>query len=288
VLPNRAGLAPGFRVSLRGAEIFVVPGVPREMKRIFKEEIAPRLRARGRAEGTRVRTFHVYGLGESHIDHRLQGLGEGLADVSIHYRVVFPENRVKLVVRAGSGAEAETRLSALEREVRARLGHHIYGIDGDSFPAAVGRVLREQGATVALAESCTGGLAAHLLTSVAGSSDYFKLGVVVYDDQWKRELLGVREETLREHGAVSEATVREMAEGIRARAGTTLGVGVSGIAGPGGGTPEKPVGTVHLSIAGPAGTRARKMSWQGEREQVKALAAHAALALVYNYGRGET
>src|SRR5262249_38197276 len=140
VLANRAGLAPGFWVELQGTPLVVVPGVPREMKRIFADEIEPRLRERVK-EPPRVRSFHIYGMGESHIDHRLAGLlAEG---ISIHYRVVFPENRVKIVVR---GPGAEERLEALEREVRARLGHHIYGMDGETFPEVVGKILRGRGA----------------------------------------------------------------------------------------------------------------------------------------------
>src|SRR5262249_30052142 len=227
--------------------------------------------------------FHIYGLGESHIDHRLAGLVTGLSDVTIHYRVVFPENRVKLVVRDPDPVKAEARLAPLEAEGRARLGHHIYGIDGETFPAAVGRVLRGRGAACALAESCTGGLVGHLLTSVPGSSDYFVGGVVCYANSVKTALCGVRPETLASDGAVSEACVREMAAGVAERLGATLGVGGSGIAGPGGGAPRKPVGTVHLAIAGPGGVRHRKLLYQGDREQVKQVAAHAALWMIYRY-----
>ena len=282
VLPNRAGLAPGFWIELSGTPLLVVPGVPREMKRIWADEIEPRLRERVK-EPPRVRTFHIYGMGESHIDHRLAGLSaEG---VSIHYRVVFPENRVKIVVR---GPGAEERLAALEREVRARLGHHIYGIDGETFPEVIGKILRGRGARLALAESCTGGLVGHLITGVAGSSDYYVGGAVTYSNELKQKLLGVKEDTLKQHGAVSEPCVREMAEGVVKLAGATVGVAISGIAGPGGGTPDKPVGTIWLAIAGPHGTRSRHVLYGGDREQVKQVAAHAALAMIYRYWDSET
>jgi nicotinamide-nucleotide amidase len=283
VLPNRAGLAPGFWLTTGGVEIVAVPGVPREMKRIWQDEIEPRLSARSPSGAVCARTFHIYGMGESHVDHRLVGLATGQDGVSVHYRVAFPENRVKVVVRDRERARAEARLSALEVEVRARLGRHIYGVDGDTFPAAVGRVLRERGATLAVAESCTGGLVGHLLTSVPGSSDYFTTGVVTYANAAKQKLLGVRAETLSAHGAVSEACVREMAEGVRRLGEATLGAAISGIAGPGGGTAEKPVGTVHLAVAGPDGTRHRHVLYAGDREQIKQVAAHAALALVLRY-----
>ena len=281
VLTNRAGLAPGFWIELSGTPLLVVPGVPREMKRIWADEIEPRLRERVK-EPPSVRTFHIYGMGESHIDHRLAGLSaEG---VSIHYRVVFPENRVKIVVR---GPGAEERLAALEREVRARLGHHIYGVDGETFPEVIGKILRGRGAKLAVAESCTGGLVGHLITSVAGSSDYFVGGALTYSNELKQKLLGVKEETLRQHGAVSEPCVREMAEGIVKMAGANVGVAISGIAGPGGGTPEKPVGTIWLAIAGPHGTRSRHVLYGGDREQVKQVAAHAAIAMIYRYWDSE-
>jgi nicotinamide-nucleotide amidase len=284
VLTNRAGLAPGFRVRVGEAEVWVVPGVPREMKRIWQDEIDPRLQASVGAEGTAcARTFHIYGMGESHIDHRLAGLTGGDESVSIHFRVVFPENRVKVVVRDVEVARAKAKLAALEEEIRRRLGHHIYGIDGDSLAAAVGRRLRADGATLALGESCTGGLCAQLVTAVAGSSDYFLFGAVTYSNQAKQDVLGVRAETLAEHGAVSEACVREMAEGAKRVGRASFGVGISGVAGPGGGTAEKPIGTVHVAVAGPSGIQHRQVLYPGDREQVRLVAAHLGLGMLLRY-----
>jgi nicotinamide-nucleotide amidase len=193
------------------------------------------------------------------------------------------------VVRDADTARATARADALEAEVRRRLGHHIYGDGTDSFPAAVGRVLRARQATIALAESCTGGLLGHWITGVPGSSAYLLMGLVVYSNAAKQQLLAVPSELLAEHGAVSEACVRVMAEAVRERAGSTLGVAISGIAGPDGGTPDKPVGTVHLAVAGPRGTHHRHRVWPArnasaeERDQIKQVAAHAALAMIYRY-----
>jgi nicotinamide-nucleotide amidase len=288
VLGNRVGLAPGFAVALPGgAHGFFFPGVPRELKAIFADEVVPRLEALrppGFARDTR--TYRIVGLRESVIDHRLQGLRDevpGAAGVAIHYRTVFPENHVTVVVDAADAAAAAALLERLDGPLRARLGRHLYAVGDETFPAAVGRVLRAHGATLALAESCTGGLIGHLLTEVPGSSDYFLLGAVTYSDAAKRELLGVQAATLAAHGAVSEATVREMAAGARQRAGATLGLAVSGIAGPGGGTAEKPVGTVHAAVAGPQGTRVRRFLFPFGRDMVKHAAAFAALELVYRY-----
>jgi nicotinamide-nucleotide amidase len=288
VLANSVGLAPGFALDLPGGALgLFFPGVPRELKAIFEEEARPRLaQLRPTGDARVARTFRIVGLRESVIDHRLQGLataGPGGARAEVHYRTVFPENHVTIVVAAAAAAAAGALLEQLDAEVRGRLGTHVYGTDDDSLPAAVGRVLRAHQATLALAESCTGGLVGHLVTEVAGASDYFLLGAVTYSNAAKQQLLGVRAETLAAHGAVSEATVREMAEGVRGRAATTLGVAVSGIAGPGGGTVEKPVGTVWVAVAGPAGTRAHRFHFPFGRDMVKPAAAFAALELTLRY-----
>ncbi|MSP59655.1 MAG: CinA family nicotinamide mononucleotide deamidase-related protein [Myxococcales bacterium] len=287
VLPNRAGLAPGFRVALRDSALFFVPGVPREMKRIFEEEIAPRLRALcGDGRATAKRTWRVAGMGESHVDHQLRGLLDGIAGATLHFRIAYPENLVTVVVRRPAREEAEAVITALDSAVRARLGGAVYGIDDETLATVIGRRLRARGETVATAESCTGGLCGDLLTDVPGSSDYFLGGVIAYANPQKESLLGVRRETLERHGAVSEACVREMAEGVRRTVGATFGVAISGIAGPGGGSAEKPVGLVHFAVAGPSGIEARKLVWpsrEGDpdgRRMVKQLAAFAALNLL--------
>jgi nicotinamide-nucleotide amidase len=288
VLANSVGLAPGFALELPGGALgLFFPGVPRELKAIFEEEARPLLaRLRPAGDARVARTFRVIGLRESVIDHRLQGLplaGPGGARAEVHYRTAFPENHVTIVVDAADAAAAGAFLAKLDAEVRGQLGAHVYGVDEETFPAAVGRVLRAHQATLALAESCTGGLIGHLVTEVPGSSDYFLLGAVTYSNAAKQEVLGVRAETLAAHGAVAEATVREMAEGVRRRAGATLGLATSGIAGPGGGTPDKPVGTVWAAVAGPTGTRAHRFLFPFGRDMVKHAAAFAALELAFRY-----
>src|SRR5579883_2445125 len=289
-LPNRAGLAPGFRARMimngHAAELFAMPGVPREMRRIFEEEVEPRLRARLAGEGAAPvavakRVWRAAGIGESHVDHRLRGLLDGIEGATLHFRIAFPENLVTVVVRRATAAEAEAVLDRLDGEVRARLGEHVYATGDETLPAAIGARLRALGATLATAESCTGGLIGDLLTDVPGSSDYYRGGVVAYANAIKERLLGVRPETLAASGAVSEPCVREMAEGARRAIGADWAIAVSGIAGPGGGSDEKPVGLVHFAVAGPRGTEARRLLWPGERRMVKQLAAHAALFFLY-------
>jgi nicotinamide-nucleotide amidase len=294
-LRNPVGIAPGFRVPLGRADAFFLPGVPREMQRIFGDHIVPWLQARLAAAGfppPAVRTFHVYGMGESHIDHRLAGLVDGLPDVAVHYRTAMPENHVKLVVRGPDRPRNQALLTTLEAEVRRRLGPVVYGVDADTFPLAVARALRAAGATLALAESCTGGYAGQLITTEPGASEVFVGGVVSYANAVKEGLLGVRPETLAAHGAVSEPCAAEMAEGVRGRCGATLGVSVTGIAGadkdgPGAGQAASPggkeVGTVCFGIAGPRGTRVETRRFTPGRERIRRSAAFHALDLARRY-----
>src|SRR5262245_8250482 len=188
VIANNAGLAPGFRVRLGNADVFVTPGVPREMKAIWGDGesgfhgIGARLRAVMAEAGHAApvvgkRVWRVAGLGESHVDHRLTGLLDGVTDATLHFRIAYPENLVTVVVSRGSHAEAESVLEAVDQQVRARLGEHAYGTGDDALPVVVGRRLRQRGETVATAESCTGGLIGDLLTDVPGSSDYYRGGV---------------------------------------------------------------------------------------------------------------
>jgi nicotinamide-nucleotide amidase len=296
-LPNAAGIAPGFAVTLGRAEAYFLPGVPREMQRIFSDHVGPRLARNQEAAGVvlpAVRSWHVYGMGESHIDHRLAGLVKGVEGASLHFRTALPENHVKIVVR---GSDAESNRAVLERldaEVRARLGEVVYGADEDTFPLAVARALRAAGASLAFAESCTGGYAGQLVTSEPGASEFFRGAVVCYADQVKVDVLGVRSQTLRDHGAVSEPCAAEMAEGARRVCAATLAVSITGIAGsqkdggiatapspssPGG----KPVGLVCFGVAGPRGTQVDSRRFLGGRERIRRAAAFHALDLARRY-----
>jgi nicotinamide-nucleotide amidase len=234
------------------------------------------------AEKIARRQYRAFGKGESHLDHALAGLVAGVAGASIHYQVSFPETLIKLVVRDPVSADAAAdRLAALDRELRTRLGDVVYSEGNDGMPVVLGRVLAHKGATLAVAESCTAGMLGALITEVPGSSAWFAGGWITYANEMKVQQLGVREDTLRTHGAVSREAVIEMAAGARARAGTTFAAAVSGIAGPGGGTPDKPVGTVHVAVVGPTGEPKHKtFVYPGARDQVRRLAAYWAMSLV--------
>ncbi|MDX2024235.1 MAG: CinA family nicotinamide mononucleotide deamidase-related protein [Deltaproteobacteria bacterium] len=293
-LPNPVGLAPGFETKIEGATVYFMPGVPREMNRIFDDHVVPRLQAAILAVGgmpTLVRTFHVYGMGESHIDHRLAGLIDDVADVSLHYRAAPTECHVRLVLRHAANVEAEAEAQAtmarLEAQVIERLGTAVYGVGDETFPQVVQRAFAEAGKTLAFAESCTGGYAGQLFTEEPGASRVFLGAVVSYANAVKTNVLGVPAQMLQEHGAVSEACAAAMAEGARRVLGADVAVSITGIAGdsrdgstkPADVPGEKPVGTVCFGVATAAGTRAETRLLSGGRERIRRAAAFAALDL---------
>jgi len=290
-LPNSAGIAPGFRVRLGGAEAYFLPGVPREMERMYLDQVAPRLSVRMAEAGVpraAVRTWHVYGMGESHIDHLLAGLLNGVESgvvATLHFRTSHPVNHVKVVVRGKSVDEEQATLERIDAELRKRIGPGIYAVDGETFPGAVAKSLRAQDppATLAIAESCTGGLAGELVTSEAGASVFFRGSIVAYSDEVKTSVLGVKPETIADFGAVSEPAAREMAEGAKRVCGSSVAVAITGVAGPGGGTPDKPVGTVCFAVCGPGTTRTSTKLFAGNRERIRVAAAYYALDLARRY-----
>ena len=285
VLGNPVGLAPGFETVIDGSPVICMPGVPRELHAIFDGSVEARLVEMREARGESIERlakniYRVFGMGESHIAAALERVVDGVAGASIHYQVKFPETLVKVVVRDADASAARQRLDAIEAVVRARLGDKLYGTGEQSLASVVGDRLRAAGATLATAESCTGGLVGALITAVPGSSAYYLGGAITYANAEKVRQLGVGQSTLDEHGAVSRECVVEMARGARERFGADYAVAVSGVAGPDGGTDEKPVGLVWLACAGPRGDDARELQWPGARDQVRELAAHAALGMV--------
>ena len=276
--PNRWGTAPGFTVQLGRAALTCLPGVPAEYRGLAEEVVLPWVAARlGAAPATRV--LKLFGLGESAADQTMRPVMDDPAhrDVRFGYRAHFPEVHLKWTV---PGPDAERRAAAIEATVRGLFGDAVWGSGKEELPALVVARLTALGQRVALAESCTGGLVASLLTAVPGASAVLDLGVVAYANAAKTALLGVPEPLLAASGAVSEPVARAMAEGARRVAGATWGIGITGIAGPSGGTPEKPVGTVHLALAGPAGTTAVARTYRWDRERVRQAAAFEALDLL--------
>jgi nicotinamide-nucleotide amidase len=288
--PNRAGLAPGFEVQLGGVPVFCLPGFPREIQAILEPAMERRFaelrEAAGAVERIARRIYRVFGRGESQISQACRGLVDAVAGASIHYQVKFPETLVKLVVRSSDGDAADRTLAELDAQVRDRLQGTLYGDGDETLIDRTVRRLIEAAKTVATAESCTGGMIGELLTRRPGSSRAFLGGAITYSNAEKIRQLGVRADTLESHGAVSEPAVREMALGARERFGSDFAVAVSGVAGPDGGSPDKPVGTVWLALAGPLGSEhpggvtTKKLSWPGARDQIRTLASWWALKLI--------
>ena len=278
VLENPIGTAPGFMVEERGALVFCLPGVPRELVRMMDEQVLPRISARMAGERLVVRAkfLRTFGIGESSLDAELSDIADE-GDVVLGFRTAFPDNHLRPLARAVSAQEADAKLDRVVEQIRERLGAIVYGEGDDTLEVVVGRALREQGKTLAVAESCTGGLIAERITDVAGSSAYFLGGVVAYANEAKQALLGVDAALLTEHGAVSEPVARAMAEGARERFGADLALATTGISGPDGGSEEKPVGLVYIALASAEGTHCDRFVFPLDRTRHRQLTAHTAL-----------
>ncbi len=249
VLTNKMGTAPGIWLERGGRIVVAMPGVPYEMQYLVDNEVLPRVAERLSGPTILHRTLLTAGAGETDIADRIADLEDALPQyVRLAYLPNLGTVRLRLTGRHEDAAALARELDAWRERLRERLQDLIYGEEEDSLPAAVGRLLRERGLRCATVESCTGGYLAHLITSIPGSSDYFEGALVTYSNGWKENLVGVQAATLEAHGAVSEATVREMVQGAVERLGIDVAVATSGIAGPGGGTPDKPVGTVWLAV----------------------------------------
>jgi nicotinamide-nucleotide amidase len=275
LVPNALGTAPGYRVAHGDRHLVVLPGVPREMKPMMEETVLPWLRSQRGGDVYLSRTFQTFGVTESGLDELVAGVVDP-ADGRVSFRASFPEVSVRVVVH-GEPAVARERLAVIGDRLRAAIGAGCYGEGAVTLEETVGRLLAERGLTVATAESCTGGLVAHRLTNVPGSSAYVRGGVVAYANDAKHRLLGVATATLADHGAVSEETAAEMAAGARQAMGVDIAVSTTGIAGPDGGTPEKPVGTVCLGLSAAGETLAARYQLWGTRDWVKLLASQLAL-----------
>lgn len=297
VLVNPVGTAPGCLLEVPAAgrsgsvAFFCLPGVPSELAKMMDEQVLPRVAARLAAAGkprevVRAALLRTFGLGESNLDQELRDLAreEG---VSLGFRTAFPDNYLRPVARGATEAEAEARLAKLCDAIRERLGALVYGTGDETLEQVVGALLAARGLRLATAESCSGGLVGVKLTAVPGSSRYYPGGVVAYSNESKRALLEVPAALLERHGAVSAEVARAMAEGARRRFGADLAVSTTGISGPDGGTPEKPVGLVYVGLASPEGSAAHELLFRLDRERHRVLTAQVALDCVRRFLLGE-
>jgi nicotinamide-nucleotide amidase len=277
ILPNPIGTAPGFSIALGGTRFFCMPGVPREMARMMDEQVLPRISASHSGDGAvRARLLRTFGMGESTLDSELKDVAAS-GNVTLGFRTSFPDNYLRPLARADTAEDAERALDRVCDAIRERLGPLVYGEGNETLDAVVGRLLTERGMTIAVAESCTGGLIAKRITDNAGASAYFAGGVIAYANSAKVSLLGVSNAVLEEHGAVSDPVVRAMAEGVRERFGADIGIATTGISGPNGGTEAKPVGLVHLALAREGETHAESFVFPLDRARHRQLTAQVAL-----------
>ncbi len=279
ILANPIGTAPGFAVRLGEALAFFMPGVPREMNRMFEEQVLPRIRSLAPKTSSQVR-LRTFGLTESAVGERLIGVELAHPGVTLGYRAHFPEIEVKVLARAASHPAARELCDRAAIEVKGRLADVVYGEGDDTYAGVLGRFLRGKGYTLAIAESCTGGLVGHMITREPGASDFLLVDAVTYANSAKTRLLGIDEDILRGHGAVSPEVAAAMAEGVKRVSGADIALSLTGVAGPSGGSDEKPVGTVYIAVAAAGGTTVKQRKFTGDRFQIQTLAAYAGLHLI--------
>jgi nicotinamide-nucleotide amidase len=289
VIANPTGTAAGFALRREGRIVAVIPGVPGEVRRMLPEGVIPLFRRAFPEAAVHVETatFKLFGIPEAAVDDALADADFAGLGVGVGFYPRFPENHLVLTVRTGSAEEAAEKLRAAGVLVKARLAKHIFARDDQTLEGIVAGGLTERRLTLAVAESCTGGLITDRLTDIPGSSAFLERGVVTYSNTAKTALLGVPEAVIREQGAVSAETARLMAEGVRRLAGTDLGLAVTGIAGPSGGSEAKPVGTLYVALADGGKTVCRHHALRWDRRRNKVMASQTALLMLRRYLSGE-
>ncbi|MTI31060.1 competence/damage-inducible protein A [Xanthovirga aplysinae] len=266
MITNRMGTAPGMWFHQKGKVFVSMPGVPFEMKTMMSEIIIPKLLEIYQPPVIYHKMIKTVGIGESWLSEKIKAWQDNLpTHIKLAYLPHLSQVRLRLTAMGSDMGKLKTEVEKQIQSLLPLAGKYIYGYDDDKLEEVVGNLLRQQGKTVATAESCTGGFLAHSITSIAGSSDYFMGGIIPYQNEMKENLLGVQRETLIEHGAVSEETVFEMANRAREKFKTDFGLATSGVAGPGGGTPDKPVGTVWIALADGKQTFTKKLSLAKDR-----------------------
>ncbi len=279
-LENKAGTAPGIWLEQDGTILVLLPGPPHELQAMFEAACIPRLERLRGAQVIRTRVYKVVGLPESEVDHRIAPTYTQYTNPVTTILATLGAIEVHLRARASSAEEGDMLLNELGDKIELALGDHVFSTHGETLEEVVGMYLMMKRMTLAVAESCTGGMLSERLTNTPGSSNYFLGGVVCYSNALKTQLAGVPPQMIEEHGAVSKLVALALAEGIRRRTEASIGIGITGVAGPGGGTTEKPVGMVFVGLADGRGTQVREFRFPGGRERVRLWSTQAALEMI--------
>jgi len=279
-LPNKKGTAPGIWMEQDGKTIILLPGPPRELEAMFIEQCLPRLKKRVSGSQIRTRVIKVAGLPESEVDNRIAPIYKPYKNPSTTILSTGGAIEVHLTARAPSPEEADALLDQLTDKIEPVLGDHVFSTRGETLEEVVGMYMVMKQKTLATAESCTGGLLGERITRVPGSSEYYLGGAVCYSNELKTRFAGVSPRLLETHGAVSKPVAQALAEGIRQKTKASIGIGITGVAGPGGGTAEKPVGMVFIALADERGTEVREFRFPGDRERVRLLSSQFALEML--------
>jgi len=289
-IKNKVGTAPGLVTEYRGKMIVCLPGPPRELEPMFVNDIAPYLR-RGRLNVPyavdnceswviKSRLIKITGLPESLVNNKVKDLLNLKPPATVGIYAKLGQVELKIMSKAKNKREAVRAIASTERKIRSRLKDHIFGCDDETLEGAVADLLIKKKRTIAVAESCTGGLVSNRLTNIGGSSKYFIMGIIAYSNEVKKNILCVDPEILKKHGAVSKQVAGQMAVGIKLLAGTDIGVGITGVAGPTGGTKAKPVGLVYIALAIGNKLIVRELKFRGSREEIKFQASQVALDMI--------
>jgi nicotinamide-nucleotide amidase len=283
VLPNPSGTAPGLWLEANGRIVILLPGVPNELRGLFETQVKPRLARLGETSRLYTRELRITGLPESEVETRVSPLYAQYPNTDTTILASPPGIQLHPSVWSDDAAKAEKLLDEIVDRMTLALGEHVYSVHGETLEEVVGRILTENRATIAVAESCTGGLLAERLTKVPGSSIYFLGGVVCYSNELKSRLVHVPPALIESKGAVSPEVALALADGVRKLTGARLGIGITGVAGPGGGTPEKPVGLVYVALADERGPRQKEFRFLGDRDRIRLFASQAALDMARRY-----
>ncbi|AZO95477.1 competence/damage-inducible protein A [Halocella sp. SP3-1] len=281
-IPNEKGTAPGILLERDDIIIISMPGVPGEMKDMLERKVLPYLKELS-AGLIQSKVLNFFGIGESSLEMEIKDILDKQTNPTIALLAGKGEVKIRITSKASSKEKAGELIAAVEKGIRERVGEYVYGSDDKGLAVVVAELLKEKGLSIATAESCTGGLLGDRITNIAGSSEYFQGGVIAYSNQVKHELLGVEENTLKKYGAVSAETAQEMAEGIKDNMSTDIGIAITGIAGPGGGSQGKPVGLVYLGLAIDDYSQTFKLKLRNDRAWNKWMSTQYALYYLYRY-----